>query len=72
MNIQHREFIEGMEYAMRICRTRAQDCELMGISSAEAETCAVLIRFVQVEIGAGRLQPTPFTPGEINEIERIS
>jgi len=75
MSIQNKTFIEGMELAMRICRNRAKDCSDLFDDTArsnEAEICSLLIRSVQVQIGAGR-QPMPvFTQDEIDEIERIS
>jgi len=74
MNVKHKEFIEGMELAIRICRNRAEDYggDLSKPMCQAAETCAGLIRLVQVEIGSGR-QPLPvFTVEETDEIDRIS
>lgn len=68
-----RGIIAGMELAMRICRNRAQDYggDLAEPKCQAAETCAGVIRIVQVEIGAGR-QPLPeFTIEEQEEMNRI-
>lgn len=71
---ERRAFLEGMEMAMRICRNRAQDLggNLDEPGPQHCETCAGVIRIVQVEIGAGRAPYPAFTKEEIDEIERIS
>jgi hypothetical protein len=72
--IVHCAFIAGMQLAMRICRTRANQIGAMGMSikQYEALTCASLIRNVQVEIGAGRIPRPQFTKEELDEMDRIS
>lgn len=66
-------FIAGMSLAMRICRNRAQDLggDLGNLGPQTAETCAGMIRIVQVEIATGRAGIPGFTYDEIDEIRRI-
>jgi hypothetical protein len=73
-NIVTCSFVAGMELAMRICRNRAKDCKENNwtLKEYEAFTCAQLIRNVQVEIGAGRMQRPQFTKEELDEMDRIS
>lgn len=67
-------FIAGMQFAMRICRNRAEDMLNIGNDqrSNEAETCASMIRIIQVEIGAGRAGRPDFTKEELEEMDRIA
>jgi hypothetical protein len=76
MTSYHRGIVAGMELAMRICRNRAEDLEQSRTFDRQAainasQMCALLIRNVQVELGAGR-QPLPeFTIEEQDEMNRI-
>jgi len=74
-----RAFIEGMELSMRICRNRAADYAKLDVTQdhkvwreQEAKNCAAMIRIVQVNIGAERIDIPDFTLDEIEEMERIS
>lgn len=62
--------LEGMELAMRICRTRAMDANNMA-SWHYAGECAELIRIVQVQIGAGAIPFPELTKDEQMELARI-
>lgn len=73
-NIVQSSYVAGMQMAIRVCRNRANDCEVTGQKAAEmeAQNLAGLIRIIQVEIGSGRMQRPPFTKEELDELERIS
>jgi hypothetical protein len=69
-------FIAGMQLAIRVCRNRAADIrqagKIMTMAGNEAETCASLIRIMQVEIGSGRSARPKLTKEELEEMDRIS
>jgi hypothetical protein len=65
-------FIAGMQLAIRLCRNRSRDCVNMGRGGEEAQNCAYIIRFVQVEIGAGRMLRPQFTKEELEEMNQIA
>jgi hypothetical protein len=44
----------------------------LGNSDQEPLNCAAMIRFVQVEIGAGRMARPKFTKEELDEMDRIA
>lgn len=67
-------FLAGMQLAMRICKNRAKDWEMLGGTMSpdqEDLMCAQLIRIMQVEIGAGRMARPEFTKEELEEMDRI-
>lgn len=68
-------FIAGMELSIRICRNRAKEYgERSRLFDRErgAQSCAAVIRNVQVEIGSRRMQRPEFTNEEMEEMDRIS
>lgn len=78
--------LEGMEMARRICRNRARDldphidaAQAVGgdmlppvVRQNEAETCAEVIRTIQVAIGSGRMDFGDLTQEEKEELSRIA